>query len=264
MLERLLITGASGNLGKIARAQLKHMARTLRLSDVSDPGPAGEGEETVVCDLGDERAVNDLVAGCDGIIHFGGVSVEDRFDKILNANIQGVYNLYEAARANGMPRILFASSNHATGFYKQDTLIDGSAPFRPDGLYGVSKCFGEAIAKLYFDKFGQETARVRIGACFPKPRDHRMMPIWLSADDLVSLIECIFRVPRLGCPVVYGMSANDCTWWDNSAAAYLGWHPKDNSEAFRAEIDAAMQRPDKDAVDAIYQGGKFCADTIHR
>ena len=105
---------------------------------------------------------------------------------------------------------------------------------------------------------------MRIGACFPKPRDHRMMPIWLSADDLVSLIECVFRVPRLGCPVIYGMSANDCTWWDNSAAAYLGWHPKDNSEAYRAEIDAAMQRPDKDAVDAIYQGGKFCGDTIHK
>ena len=169
MLERLLITGASGNLGTIARARLKHMARTLRLSDISDLGPAGEGEETVTCDLGDEKAVNDLVAGCDGIIHFGGVSVEDRFDKILNANIKGAYNLYEAARANGMPRILFASSNHATGFYKQDTLIDGSAPFRPDGLYGVSKCFGEAIANLYFDKFGR---RRRGCASAPASRNH--------------------------------------------------------------------------------------------
>ena len=162
-----------------------------------------------------------------------------------------------------MPRIVFASSNHTIGYYRQDEHLDAGATLRPDGLYGVSKCFGEAIATLYHDKFGQETARVRIGSCFPEPRDHRMLSTWLSPDDFVSLIGCIFRVPRLGCPVIWGVSDNASRWWDNAAARFLGWRPKDNSEAFREKLDAAMPRPERDAPDAVFQGGKFTAEPIH-
>ncbi|MCQ8780674.1 NAD-dependent epimerase/dehydratase family protein [Mangrovibrevibacter kandeliae] len=263
MLERLLITGAAGGLGRLARSRLKHLARTLRLSDVAPMEAPGEGEEVIQCNLGDRQAVRDLVAGCDGILHLGGVSVERTFDEICEANLVGVYNLYEAARAAGQPRILFASSNHTIGFYTQDVRLQVDDPHRPDSLYGVSKCFGEAMSSLYFDKFGQETALVRIGSCFPEPRDHRMLATWLSPDDFVSLVECVFRAPRIGRPIVWGVSNNQATWWDNSSAAFLGWQPKDSSEAFRAKIDAAMSVPDKDAVDAVYQGGKFCAEPIH-
>ena len=262
MLERLLITGAAGGLGKMARTRLKHMAKTLRLSDISDLGEAAANEELVSCDLGDQAAVAELVRGCDGIVHFGGISVEASFDKILNANIQGAYNLYEAARAHGQPRIIFASSNHAIGFYRQDQHLDAKAPLKPDGLYGVSKCFGEALASMYHDKFGQETAIVRIGSCFPEPVNHRMLSTWMSADDFVGLIECVFRAPLLGCPGIYGVSNNDTVWWDNSAVAYLGWKPKDNSEVYRAKLEASIPRPARDAVDALYQGGKFTADPI--
>lgn len=264
MLQRLLITGAAGGLGRLARTRLTHLAETRRLSDIDDLGKAGAGEELVPCNLGDRDAVNALVAGCDGILHLGGVSVEKPFDMICEANIAGLYNLYEAARLNGLPRILFASSNHTIGYYTQDQHLDTRMPHRPDGLYGVSKCFGEALSSLYHDKFGQETAVVRIGSCFPEPRDHRMLATWLSPDDFISLIECVFRTPRIGRPIIWGVSDNDARWWDNSAARFLGWRPKDNSEVFRAKLDAAMAPPDKDAPDAVYQGGKFIAETIHQ
>jgi uronate dehydrogenase len=137
-MQRLLITGAAGGLGSVMRTRLAHLAETVRLSDIVDVGPAGPNEEVVACDLGDRQAVHDLVAGCDGVVHSGGISVEDTFTKILNANIVGLYNLYEAVRKTAKPRVIFASSNHVIGFYRQDQHLDAGATPRPDGLYGVS------------------------------------------------------------------------------------------------------------------------------
>jgi uronate dehydrogenase len=262
-LKQLLITGAAGGLGRMVRQRLTGLAQTLRLSDVSAMEPARTGEEVVIANLADSAAVDDLVAGSDGVIHFGGISVEDAFAPILEANIKGVYNLYEAARRNGCPRILLASSNHVVGFHRQDDYLDANASLEPDSLYGVSKCFGEHMARLYHHKFGLETAIVRIGSCFPEPRDHRMLATWLSPDDFISLIHCVFSAPRLGCPIIYGVSANEGTWWDNSEVAWLGWRPKDNSEQFRSKLDKTVARPPRDSIEATYQGGKFAADGIH-
>ena len=262
-MKRLLITGAAGGLGRTMRDRLKPMAETLRLSDLAEMAPAGDGEEVVTCDLADAAAVDALVAGCDGIVHFGGVSVERPFNPICDANIRGVYNLYEAARAHGHPRIVFASSNHAVGFHRQDRHLTVHDPVRPDGLYGVSKVFGEAIASMYHDKFGQETAIVRIGSCFPEPRNHRMLATWFSPDDFVSLIECVFRAPRLGCPIIWGVSDNDEAWWDNSAARYLGWRARDSSARFRDKVEAENARPSPESPDATYQGGAFTAEPIY-
>lgn len=263
-MRRLLLTGAAGGMGRALRGRLAGLAETIRLSDIADPGPAGPGEEVVRCDLADAEAVRDLVAGCDGIVHLGGISVEDTFSRIMQANLLGVYNLYEAARAAGQPRILFASSNHAVGFYPQSHRLRGDEPPRPDGLYGVSKCFGEALATMYFHKFGQETALVRIGSCVAEPVNHRMLSTWLSYDDFTRLCATVFRAPRLGCPVIWGASANDAGWWDHSAHAYLGWRPRDNAEEWRAAIDAAQPRPAPDDAVALYQGGVFTSDTIHQ
>jgi len=262
MLKRLLITGAAGALGKMARQRLAYLAETVRLSDIAGMEPAGANEEVVVCDLGDRDAVDALVAGCDGIVHFGGISVEDKFSKILNANIQGIFNLYEAARRHGMPRIVMASSNHTIGFHRQDTKLDAHSMRKPDGLYGVSKCFGEDMASLYYDKFGQETAIVRIGSCTPEPINHRMLSTWLSHDDFVALIERVFDVPRLGLPIIYGASANDAGWWDNRHADYLGWKPKDNAAAFKDKLDATVPKPKPGDSLVVYQGGVFVEDPI--
>lgn len=257
MLNRILVTGAAGGVGKAIRPSLARLAQWVRLSDVADLGEAAEHEELVPCDLADARAVNALVADCDGVIHLGGVSVEKTWESILESNIIGAYNLYEAARQRGKPRIVFASSNHTIGFYPRTTHIDSRVPHRPDSLYGVSKCFGEDLASLYHDKFGVETLSVRIGSCFPKPADTRMLATWLSVEDFVALLERAFAVPKLAYTVVYGASANAESWWDNRQAAFLGWQPRDSSEPWRAEVEAQAGDVDPDDPAVIYQGGKF-------
>ena len=263
MLNRLLITGAAGGIGSECRKRLGHVARILRVSDRQELGQAAPNEEVVLCDLGDGPSVEKLVDGCDGILHLGGQSIEAPWEVIRDCNIEGLFNLYEAARKTGRPRIIFASSNHAIGFYRQTERIDAKVPTRPDGLYGVSKVFGEALASMYHDKFGIETASIRIGSCFPEPKNHRMLATWMSYDDFVRLVEKIFEVPRLGCPIIYGASNNDASWWDNRETAFLGWKPQDNSEKFRSGLDTNMKPPAPDDPDAVYQGGAFTADGIH-
>jgi uronate dehydrogenase len=257
MLNRLLVTGAAGGVGQATRPYLSRLAKTVRLSDIADLGEPAAHEELVTCDLADAKAVHDLVSGCDGIIHLGGVSVEKPWNSILQSNIVGTYNMYESARHLGKPRIVFASSNHTIGFYERTRKLDTQVPRRPDSLYGVSKCFGEDLASLYHDKFGIETLNVRIGSCFPKPKDRRMMATWLSVEDFMRLMQRAFAAPKLGCTVVYGASDNTEKWWDNGASAFLGWAPQDSSEPWRDEVEAEDTglRPDDPAV--IYQGGKF-------
>jgi len=264
MLNKLLITGANGGLGTICRERLPHLAETVRLSDREGLGEAAAHEEIVHCDLSDKAAVAEMVDGCDGIVHMGGQAVEAPWETIRGANIDGMFNLYEAARKSSVkPRIIFASSNHVIGFHRQTERLDATSVTRPDGLYGVSKVFGEALASMYHDKFGIETACIRIGSSFPEPKNHRMLRTWLSHDDLIDLVECIFRVPVLGCPIIYGASDNDGAWWDNGSVSYLGWRPKDNARRFRAKIDASQTPPAPDDMNAVFQGGAFCGDGIH-
>ena len=257
--EKLLLTGAAGGLGKILRQSLKSNCSTLRLSDVAEFGPAGEGEEVVLADLADPAAVDRMVEGVEAIVHMGGVSVEGPFGPILQANILGVYNLYESARKHGVKRIVFASSNHVTGFYRQDQTITADHPPRPDGMYGVSKAFGEDLSRLYFDRYGIETACIRIGSSFAEPKDRRMLATWLSFADLHRLITACLTTPALGHSIVFGMSDNAVTWWDNSRARHIGYVPQDSSDVFRDAVFARTSSPDlKDPV-AQCQGGGFVA-----
>src|SRR6187551_826913 len=120
MLKRLLLTGAAGGLARGIRPLLSELAEEVVLSDLTDIDDPGANQRFVRCDLSDAAAVAKLVEGVDGIIHLGGVSIEKPFDMILQANIVGLYNLYEAARHSGKPRIVFASSNHVVGYYRRD------------------------------------------------------------------------------------------------------------------------------------------------
>lgn len=252
----LLLTGAAGGLGKVLRKNLKPYADTLRLSDISALGDAGPNEEVMTVDLADADAVSRMVAGVDAIVHLGGVSVERPFDEILPANIQGVYNLYEAARIHGVRRVVFASSNHAIGFHRQGDVIDADTPVRPDGYYGISKAFGENLSRFYFDRYGIETVCLRIGSSFPEPKDRRMLVTWLSYDDLTHLVVQSLVTPEVGHTIVFGASANRDSWWDNRLAAHLGYQPKDSSEPFRAQVEAQPALPADDPA-AQFQGGAF-------
>lgn len=256
--ERLLLTGAAGGVGRVLRETLKPMARILRLSDVQPLGEAGEGEELHPCDLADRQAVDELVRGCDAIVHMGGVSVERPFEEILEANIKGVFHIYEAARRHGVRRVIFASSNHAVGFYRQSETIDAAMPTRPDGYYGLSKVYGEGMASFYNDRYGIETLSIRIGSSFPEPRDRRMMHIWLSYRDLTELIRRGLFAPGIGHTIAFGLSDNKDPWWDNRLAAHLGYEARDSSEAFRERIER-QPMPAADDPAMVWQGGVFTA-----
>lgn len=258
-MKRLLITGAAGGLGGILRAGLAGYAETLRLSDIAELSPAGPGEEVVTCDLADRDAVRALVEGCHGIVHLGGISVEAAFDDLLRSNFLGTYNIYEGARRAGRPRVLFASSNHVIGFHPRTAKLDETTPFRPDSLYGVGKCFGEALSRYYFDKFAVESVCVRIGSCFAEPKDRRQLATWLSPRDFVSLVKAVFDAPITGHLILYGMSANREVWWSNDHASFLGWEPTDSAESFRLKVEAANPPEEGSNPAVIFQGGSFAA-----
>jgi uronate dehydrogenase len=254
---RLLLTGAAGGLGQALRPRLKANCHILRSADRVAFGLAGEQEELVLADLADASAVMNMMQGVDAVVHLGGVSTEAAFEPILQGNILGVFNLYEAARKQGVKRIVFASSNHVTGFYKQSETINASHPPRPDSLYGVSKAFGEDLSRFYFDRYGIETACVRIGSSFPEPKDRRMLATWLSFDDLHRLITACLTTPVLGHSIIFGMSNNAVTWWDNSQANHIGYKAQDSSDVFKDAVYARTQAPDVTSPVAQYQGGGF-------
>lgn len=254
---RLLLTGAAGGLGRVLRPRLKAHCRTLRVSDIADLGPAATGEEVMPVRLEDKAGVDALLKGVDAVVHLGGVSTEHAFEAILPANIAGTYHLYEGARRHGVKRIVYASSNHVTGFYRQDEVIDARAPMRPDGYYGLSKAFGENLAQFYWDRWGIETVSLRIGSSFPEPKDRRMLATWLSYDDLERLVVASLSAPVVRHTVVFGMSDNTTTWWDNTHAKHLGWRAQDSSEPFRASREAQQPHIDTNDPVAVHQGGGF-------
>ncbi|RZT08214.1 uronate dehydrogenase [Duganella sp. CF402] len=255
--KRLLLTGAAGNLGKVLRPRLAQWADVVRLSDIVSITPANSGEEVVQCDLSDKAAVNQLLDGVDAVLHFGGISTENTFEAILKANIQGTYNIYEAAHLHGVRRIVFASSNHAVGFYEQNQFIDAFAPTRPDGMYGLSKVFGEQLGRYYYDRAGIETVCIRIGSSYPEPANPRMMASWLSYDDLQEALRCSLFTRRVGFTVLFGTSDNPVKWWDNKHASHLGFHPHDSSVRFLHLFPESGAYPDPDDPMVRYVGGTF-------
>ena len=256
MIPRLLLTGAAGKLGRHLRTSLRPYAQKIRLSDIAAMDVAGPGEEIEPCQLADKQAVDKLVQGCDAIVHMGGLATDYAFEAILEANIKGVLHIYEGARRHGVERVVFASSNHVVGFHQQDEVLGTDCPRRPDSYYGLSKSFGEDVAQFYWNRYGIQSASLRIGSAFPEPKDRRMLHTWLSYRDLTELIRCCLQAPQLGHTVVYGMSDNRDPWWDNAGAAHLGFKPMDSAEPYRAEREAT---PPLDPSDPArrYQGGGF-------
>ena len=180
MAAPILITGASGALGRQLTRRMAAAGYTLRLTDIV-PFPDAMPPDAVFtqADLMDVAALVPLAAGCRTVLHFGGVSVEKPFETVLGPNIAGVHNVYEAARL-AKARVVFASSNHAIGFHPRSTLLDADCALRPDGFYGLSKAYGELMGGLYWEKHGVESVSVRIGSSFPEPVDARMLATWLS------------------------------------------------------------------------------------
>ena len=259
-MKTVLITGASGGIGTRLRQLLRDIYPHIRLSDLAPPADLAKDEVFVRAELGKLDEVESAVTGVEGIIHLGGASVERPWETVLNANIIGCYNLFEAARRQGVARIVFASSNHAIGFYPRHRRIDVDAAVRPDSRYGASKAFGEAIAALYAFKHGLRVTCIRIGNFGDAPIDARRLSIWLAPRDLVQLIRIGLEHPDIRHEIFYGISDNARGWWDNSAAFRFGYRPRGKAEDCREEALAAQSKLPPDPVGDWYQGGTYCSD----
>ncbi len=259
-MKRVLLTGAAGGIGTWLRKLLPPIYPDLVLSDVREPKDLQPGEKFVQADISKPDEIERACAGVDGIIHLGGRSGEAPWEAILEANIVGCYNLFEAARKVGAKRVVFATSNHAVGFYPRSTTIGTAVIPRPDSRYGVSKLFGEGLGAMYAYKHGIGVTSLRIGNVGDKPLDERRLAIWIQPEDLVQLIRIGLERPGLVYEVMYGVSDNQRSWYDNSRATALGYKPEHRSEDYAAEVLAAEPTAGKHPAAEFYQGGTFCAD----
>lgn len=257
-MTRVLITGAAGHIGRALRAGLRGQYQ-LRLADIAAQAPAGDDEEIVSTDITRLADLVPAMQGVDVVVHLAGIPDEDSWEKIRDINIDGCYNVFEAARQAGVKRVIFASSNHAVGFHRRDRMIDDTVALRPDSRYGVSKVFGEALGRLYADKHGMSVACLRIGSfrADDTPTMPRHLFTWISHRDMVQLTKRCIDYPDYHFVIAYGVSNNARNRWSNANARFLGYEPEDDAEASAAaRIAASGAREDE--REALLHGGFGC------
>jgi uronate dehydrogenase len=255
----ILITGGEGRIGRLLRRELAGKAGIVRSFDRLPATDLGANEESVMGELSDMTALEAAMAGMDGVVHLAAVPNEQAWEVMLQNNVIGTWNVYEAAFRKGVKRVVFGSSNHAVGFYPRGQRLDHTAPCRPDSRYGLTKCWGEDVGSLYADKYGVKSLHIRIGNAFPVPQSLRTMALWISARDLAQLVMIGLTHPDIHNTIVYGVSDNATGWYDNSQAFALGYKPKDKGED---QIEAARAGEATQAEDAVarhYQGGRFAS-----
>jgi uronate dehydrogenase len=255
-MTKVALSGASGNIGIVLRPALLKLGGGLRSAGGRRTlTPIAPEEEVCNGDLRDAAFVDQLLAGVDVLIHMAATSVERPAPEIIENNLVALHAVYEGARRHRVRRIVFASSNHAVGMHSVETKLDLDCDLRPDGWYGLSKVWGEAMTRMYWDKHGIEGICVRIGTAIEKPTEFRHLSTWLGNDDLVQLITRCITVPDIGYLAVWGVSANTRSYWNNAGAARLGYRPTQNAEDYAADI-LAQPNP-LDAVAQRFQGGGF-------
>ena len=268
-IKKVLITGAAGLCGSVLYDGLIKKGYKIICCDKKiTPSNAAKkiklkvSDKIKKIDLKNFKSLVKITKGIDAAIHFGGIPrhtpKEDIYSKILENNISGTYNLFEACRINRVKRIIFASSAHVIGFHNRKNRIDEKCILRPDSHYAVSKCFGEALASLYSDKYNIKTMSIRIGSVLPQPTDERFLSTWISFRDLVHLVDIGLKSSKLHCSVVYGISKNKRSWWKNNSAYKLGYKPKDNAEKFIKNSISKNER--KDPIALKFHGGVFTSD----
>jgi uronate dehydrogenase len=234
-LKRLLLTGAAGRIAAAVRPVLRELAGELVLTDKVEPGELEPCERFEHADLADPGPWESLATGCDAVLHLGAVADEAAFDVLAGPNLHGAFHVYEAARRAGVRRVVVASSGRATGFYRTGERLDGDTTPRPDGLYGATKAFSEALGRVYADKFGLEVVALRIGTFTQRPRTTRELSTWLSPGDAGRLVRAALTAPVDGFLAVYGRSANTRGWWELPPA--LGYAPLDDSEDYAGDVE---------------------------
>ncbi|HJQ43862.1 MAG TPA: NAD(P)-dependent oxidoreductase [Jatrophihabitantaceae bacterium] len=236
----VLITGSAGTIGTALMRRLPALGWDVRGFDREN------GQDiTVPADL--DAATPNVTA----IVHLAGQPTEAPWPAIRDANIEGTFQVFEAARRAGVRRIVYASSNHATGFTPVTSELPADAPPRPDTLYGVSKVFAEALARYYVDRYDMQVACLRIGTFADAPPDTRSLSTWLSPDDSARLVDACLRAPDLTYALVWGISKNTRRTWALDSAFALGYRPQDDAEDHRDAVPEGSAYPS----DAFVGGG---------
>jgi len=261
-MKKIVLTGAAGNLGSHLREPLSKMCDTLLSTDIADDiGTLYDGESYVRADLAEMDQIAPLMDGADMVVHFGAFVDEGPFEKLLGPNFIGSYNIWEAGYRAGVRRVVYASSIHAVGMHPKQTAIGIDADHRPDGFYGLAKCFTEDLGKMYWDKRGMESVHLRILSA-SNVTNPRALGSWLSYPDLIQLVTRAVDSPTVGFSVVYGVSNNDRCPVDNSGAAFLGYRPRDNAEQFAEKILAEAPPASTEDPAQMFHGGPFAAVKI--
>lgn len=251
----VLVTGMSGLIGGAVRRQLegRYALRALNRSRV-------EGVPCHQADIADLAAIRPAFDGVDMVVHLAAIaSAQAPWDAVLHDNIIGTYNVFEAAREAGVKRVVFASSGATVSGYEREApyaeLVAGryagpeswprlthDTPVRPAALYGASKVWGEALARLYADAHGLSMICVRFGAVNREdhPRAPRDFSVWLSQRDAAQIVERALDAPdRLRFAIVYATSENRWGYRDlTHARDLLGFAPEDHAEDHRPGRDA--------------------------
>lgn len=260
MLKKIVLTGAAGALGSALREPLSRMCERLTSVDIKDaPAQLAPNETWAKADCAEMDQVAPLMEGAEMVVHFAAIPDERSFEELLRPNFLSSYVVWEAAYRAGARRVVYASSVHAIGMHETNRGIDTDALHRPDTFYGLSKCFTEDLARLYWEKRGIEAVCLRIFSATETPQNTRALGTWLSRGDLIHMVERAVDTPTTGFCVVYGISNNDRAPVTNAKVSFLGYRPKDNAEDYAAEILAKAGKPDPQNPAQMRLGGPFAA-----
>ena len=237
-LKRVLITGAAGRIGSSLAETLKDRYN-LRLHYHQHVPERPPVDDIHVADVARYDEIAPALEGMDAVIHLAAdPSTRATWESVRDRNISGTYNVFEAARHAGVGKIVFASTNHVMGMYDRDRQwpIYASQPARPDSLYGVSKAFGETLARHYVDRYGMSIVCLRIGWFLPKPQDEIGLWMWLSPRDCAQVVWRAIESP-IAYGVFYAISRNSRRHWDlTDTIERLGYQPEDDAELYAQDI----------------------------
>lgn len=227
----LTVTGGAGRIGTAIAPFLRDRFR-IRVADVRAPEAQHEDDEVVTGDLADSSVADRALAGASAVVHLAGdPSTSANWAEVRSANIDGTFNVFEAARRHNVRKIVFASTNHVVGFYKLEgrSSIGPELPIRPDSLYGVSKAFGEALGRYYSDAFEISVICLRIGwFTTAVPSSSALNDLWISSRDMASVVlRSLDSRQRFG---IYNATSNNPPHvWDLTATRNdLGYAPQDD------------------------------------
>ena len=258
-MAKVLLTGSAGAIGTALTSGLPGLGHEVIGLDLPGRGAA------LSVDCSDPVAVDEAVAQVrpDAVIHLAGIPTESSLPDALSSHVLSTGALLEAMRRHGVPRIAYASSNHAVGRTPRSELLGADVHARPDTYYGVGKVAAEALLHLYVDRYGIDAISTRIGSFLERPTTRRQLSTWLSPADTVRMYDAALTAPSPGFAVVYGVSANTRGWWDLAPGRALGYDPQDDAEQYAATIEAEPES-EADRAQNEFVGGPFATGEYDR